>query len=362
MRRPLVRTAAWILGCLLLAVTGLSWLQYTTATTERSIVEQGPVVDSTIGPPGFLYESVPHASGLRVSPGPLPPPPAIAPKQPAPASEIERFSNRFAAALERDSDAHLLTLLEESREKLNPAERAVFCENVARCLAANDPPRAARLIEALPDLREQWRLTERLIHAMLTTPGAAPADWLAGMEPSPLAANAHRTLAREWSRTDLEATLSWLAGLEDERLTGAAVEGLLWTWAQTDMGTAALWADQIEDPGLRDKALLQGGKILARRDPSAASDWAMAFPAGETRDQALSYAIHQWAEEDLFAAAEWILELDDPSAQDGALAALGAAWGNSDPAAALRWATDLPESVRERAVALATTKLERANR
>ena len=232
------------------------------------------------------------------------------------------------------------------------SDRNAALTAVVNYLAANDPPRAAGLLDGVQEPVLRSALARGVVDAWTASHPDDAARWLASDGPRFLNSSASSgPLVRaitQWSSFDPAGASKFAVSLATDR--GPVSRALFLAsraWGQLDAAAALAWVETlpVSDPR-HDQALQGAWEGWTERDPAS---------AGMTLRQQLSAAGNrppvelagtvgkQWAQLDPTAAADWAMSLSD-GARRSALAQVALIWTQTDTPGAARWAAVLPAS------------------
>ena len=238
------------------------------------------------------------------------------------------------------------------------SDRNAALAAVVNYLAANDPSRAAGLLDAVQEPVLRTTLARELVDTWIASHPDDAVRWLTGdgarfLNPTAASAPVVRAIA-QWSSFDPAGAAKFAAGLAMDR--GPVSRALFLAsraWGQLDPTAALAWVDTLpmSDPK-HGQALSGVWEGWTERDPTG---------AGTALRQQLDAAANrppvelagtigrQWAQTDPAGAAQWAQNLPG-GARRAALAQVARAWTQADTPGAARWAATLPASETRAAI------------
>ena len=226
-------------------------------------------------------------------------------------------------------------------------------------LAANDPARAAALLEAVQEPVLRGALARGLADTWTASHPDDAARWLAAdgtrfLNPEAASGPLVRAVA-QWSSFDPAGAAKFAAGLAADR--GPVARSLFLAsraWGQLDPTAALAWVETLPASGPRhDQALAGVWEGWTEHDPAGAGTALrqQLYGAASRPPVELAGTVgKQWAQVDPNGAAQWALTLPGGGAQRAALAQVASAWTQADLPGAARWAATLPASESRAAI------------
>jgi hypothetical protein len=204
--------------------------------------------------------------------------------------------------------------------KADPSTLEKFNPIVVEAWAKQDPASALSWCESNLSGSSLSRAVSGVFQGAVQKDGAAAADLVLAMTPSPARAEAAEVVAGNLfpfnsDKPISSETLSWLKGL-DANSTRKVLSKVAWQWAETDSTSMAAYLQSASDdqvPAYIDSILAQ---TMARNNPQKTLDWTSQLPGGRGI-VAGSDAISAWGRTQPDLAKNWLSELpqSDPRRQ-----------------------------------------------
>jgi hypothetical protein len=244
---------------------------------------------------------------------------------------------RMMARTNANANRQTLLTLDEAKAQLDDI------------LAGNLPANARSAARAIGAIISKLKPADAIaLIALLTDPAQRQA--------------ALRTLANEWERTDIKATLAWADTLEHD--DKQFVLGAVLINFGSDPQIAAQYFNQLENPNAQTRtlAIYQIERGLARTDPMAALGWIKQVATGDELTKYTTDLFQQLAgpeaevtkmaggatmvsaiggQDNPAAAVDLLSKITDPTVRSAGIAEIAKDWGATDPAAAAQWAATL---------------------
>jgi hypothetical protein len=178
-------------------------------------------------------------------------------------------------------------------------------------IARNDPARALRLAEGMPEERARQ--------------------------------DAIRDALRGWSQSDPKAALDYALGYDGPQRSGL-VRTSMDQFVKMDADAAIAYARNIRDPAVRGTAQERIARALSHISPAEARAYVESFPVGEERSRLMRHAIDQYAKENPRGALAWVRDYPGTLANEDAFyKAIASRWMRSNSIEATTWVNELPD-------------------
>jgi hypothetical protein len=213
---------------------------------------------------------------------------------------------------------------------------------VAQTFAQSSPHQAIAWANSLTDrrLREQ-AVSFAWIGWVETDPAAAALDLQ--KEPEVLKnAQVISSLARHWSRSDINATFKWIESLPEPRIRNEAYNAIEFPAAKLAPDRALELLIQLPSDDARNQLAEKIGQQLARDNIDEALAWAAKLPADKGRANAFDSILSLWSNTDPSAAARYLATQPTSKQHTDFLARAMRQWSENDPDSANRFLQTLP--------------------
>lgn len=221
---------------------------------------------------------------------------------------------------------------------------------VAKEFGRTSPQEAFAWARSLTDSRHRKQSIEGVWLGWAEADPTAAASAMEGDSFAKLPAGVVSAVARNWSRSDIKATLKWIGSIPDLGERDEAYNSIEFDPGLVSRGDALQLLLSIESDSARNQIAESMGVHLAREDIQTALSWAESLPSDKGRDNALSSVVQYWTSSDPSAAARYIKSQTDWKERSTELSRAVSGWSQLDPDAATTFVKTLPAG-RDREIA-----------
>lgn len=210
---------------------------------------------------------------------------------------------------------------------------------IARNWTATDPDRTLTWIDSLPDTSIRQEAYREFAQTLVTEDRTLALAMVDQLDEGGRHAMVH-TLARNWALADSEAALSWVDTLPAEESADVKMSAIL-SIASMDPRAAAETVSFMPAGAAQDQIANAVVHTWSYQDPAAAANWATEFPPGELRNLVVSGTVENWVDEDSAGAEEFVRSLPKDELRTLAASALIEGMSRNEPASASKWIPEI---------------------
>lgn len=251
--------------------------------------------------------------------------------------------------LDMESNPAFDALLKERKIPVNDLKNHLI-GGLVRGVAANDPGRAAGMVEELVEGGNHagYGMMRSVVDAVLRGGTGEAAEWAEEVANDKLRYVAMEQVAGRMVRKEFEKAIEWAASVADKPEGGGVVAHVGGAMARKDPGEAMVWLGGLPDGSGKSQGIGRAMWQWTARDAAAASDYLSTMDVGGARDSAVGAFSRRLAEDDPQTAVSWAETMDSDKGRIPALIHAGQAWSRRDMAGALDWVvgSGLPEEVQ----------------